>query len=70
MSAAAAKIIELSMHKQNSQPANDASKPLVELKNVCKSYGEGNSKTSILKDINLHIKEGEFIAIFGFFRQW
>jgi nitrate/nitrite transport system ATP-binding protein len=66
MSAAAAKIIELSMHKQNSQPANDASKPLVELKNVCKSYGDGNSKTSILKDINLHIKEGEFIAIVGF----
>ncbi|WFP51469.1 ABC transporter ATP-binding protein [Methylomonas sp. EFPC3] len=64
---AAAKIIDLSMHKHTSaSPANDSSKPLVELKNVCKSYGEGKSRTSILKDINLDIKEGEFIAIVGF----
>ncbi|WKJ92533.1 ABC transporter ATP-binding protein [Methylomonas montana] len=69
MSAAQAKIIELSMHKQSATaavPANDAYKPLVELKNVCKSYGEGRDKTSILKDINLDIREGEFIAIVGF----
>ncbi|QSA99425.1 ATP-binding cassette domain-containing protein [Methylomonas sp. EFPC1] len=69
MSAAQAKIIELSMHKQSamsSVPANDAYKPLVELKNVCKSYGEGKDKTSILRDINLDIREGEFIAIVGF----
>ncbi|WP_197492424.1 ABC transporter ATP-binding protein [Methylomonas methanica] len=69
MSAAQAKIIELSMHKQSamsSAPANDAYKPLVELKNVCKSYGEGKDKTSILRDINLDIREGEFIAIVGF----
>ncbi len=43
-----------------------AKKPLLELKNVCKSYGEGNSKTSVLNNINLRIKEGEFIAIVGF----
>ncbi len=69
MNAASAKIIELSMLKQStiaSTPANDAYKPLVELKNVCKSYGEGKAKTSILKDINLDIREGEFIAIVGF----
>ncbi|WP_407081661.1 ABC transporter ATP-binding protein [Methylomonas montana] len=57
------------MHKQSATaavPANDAYKPLVELKNVCKSYGEGRDKTSILKDINLDIREGEFIAIVGF----
>uniref|UniRef100_UPI00358E679F ABC transporter ATP-binding protein n=1 Tax=Crenothrix polyspora TaxID=360316 RepID=UPI00358E679F len=47
-------------------PSNDAYLPLVELKNVCKSYGEGNNKTTILKDINLSIKQGEFIAIVGF----
>lgn len=64
---APAKIIELSMQKTvTDQPANDARAPLVELKNVCKSYGEGRSKTSILKDINLDIQEGEFIAIVGF----
>ncbi len=41
-------------------------KPLVELKNVCKVYGEGQDRTSILKNINLSIREGEFIAIVGF----
>ncbi|MFA5983377.1 MAG: nitrate ABC transporter ATP-binding protein [Methylococcaceae bacterium] len=40
--------------------------PLVQLKDVCKSYGEGHDKVSILKNINLDIKAGEFIAIVGF----
>lgn len=40
--------------------------PLLELKDVCKSYGEGKDKTSVLKNINLNIKDGEFIAIVGF----
>ncbi len=67
MSPAQAKIIELSMHKHlTPMPANDARKPLLELKNVCKSYGEGAGKSSILKNINLDICEGEFIAIVGF----
>jgi nitrate/nitrite transport system ATP-binding protein len=43
-------------------PSNDAHQPLLELKGVCKSYGA----TSILNNINLSIKEGEFIAIVGF----
>jgi nitrate/nitrite transport system ATP-binding protein len=43
-------------------PSNDAHLPLLELKSVCKSYGA----TSILKNINLSIREGEFIAIVGF----
>jgi len=47
-------------------PSNDSSFPLLELKNVCKSYGEGKNETSILKNINLDVKEGEFIAIVGF----
>ena len=40
--------------------------PLLELKDVCKSYGEGNAKASVLSNINLRIKPGEFIAIVGF----
>jgi nitrate/nitrite transport system ATP-binding protein len=44
------------------EPSNDAHMPLLELKAVCKSYGE----TSILNNINLSIKEGEFVAIVGF----
>ncbi|OAI17645.1 nitrate/sulfonate/bicarbonate ABC transporter ATP-binding protein [Methylomonas lenta] len=39
---------------------------LLTVKDVCKSYGEGKQKTSILKNINLDIKDGEFIAIVGF----
>ncbi|MBC8378995.1 MAG: ABC transporter ATP-binding protein [Methylobacter sp.] len=43
-------------------PSNDAHQPLLELKSVCKSYGNA----SILNNINLSIKEGEFVAIVGF----
>jgi nitrate/nitrite transport system ATP-binding protein len=39
---------------------------LLELKNVCKSYGEGKARSPILDNINLQIKSGEFIAIVGF----
>ena len=38
----------------------------LELKNVCKSYGEGKNKTEVLSNINLEIEEGEFVAIVGF----
>ncbi|MGA1862197.1 ABC transporter ATP-binding protein [Deferribacter thermophilus] len=34
---------------------------MIALKNVCKSYGE----TKVLKDINLYIKDGEFVSIMG-----
>jgi nitrate/nitrite transport system ATP-binding protein len=34
--------------------------------NLSKSYGTGNNKTSVLKNINLEISEGEFVAIVGF----
>ena len=39
---------------------------ILALENVCKRYGEGAAQTSVLKDINLQIEEGEFIAIVGF----
>ncbi|MCH2176579.1 MAG: ABC transporter ATP-binding protein [Lentisphaeria bacterium] len=39
---------------------------LLEMKNVCLAYGEGNDKTEVLKDINFTINEGEFVAIVGF----
>ena len=38
----------------------------LEIKNVCKSYGEGKNKTEVLTNINLKIEEGEFVAIVGF----
>lgn len=48
--------------EKNAQEA----RPLLELKNVNKGYGEGSNKSNVLKNINLTIKEGEFIAIVGF----
>ncbi len=38
----------------------------LELRNVSKSYGSGDKKVEVLKNINLTIEEGEFIAIVGF----
>lgn len=39
--------------------------PLVELKNVNKSYGRGQKATEALRNINLTIREGEFVALLG-----
>ena len=36
------------------------------LKNISKSYGTGHNKSNVLSNINLEIKEGEFVAIVGF----
>ncbi len=67
--AAQAKIIELAVHKQENSMIQGVTPPqpsLLTLNNVCKSYGEGKDKVSILNNINLEIKAGEFVAIVGF----
>lgn len=38
----------------------------LELRNVSKSFGTGSSRVEVLKNINLTVDEGEFIAIVGF----
>lgn len=38
---------------------------LVELRDIVKTYGEGEAKTRVLKGVNLDIKEGEFAALLG-----
>src|SRR5688500_15172311 len=38
---------------------------MLELKNVSKWYNTGSNRTFILKDINLMVKEGEFVSIMG-----
>ncbi|KAB1069181.1 ABC transporter ATP-binding protein [Tamlana haliotis] len=38
----------------------------LELKNIYKSYGQGENETEVLSNINLTIEEGEFVAIVGF----
>jgi nitrate/nitrite transport system ATP-binding protein len=66
MTALKLKVVDMSITTPKPAPSNDSYLPLVELRNVCKSYGEDKDKTSILKNINLTIREGEFIAIVGF----
>lgn len=39
---------------------------ILELKSVSKSYGSGEQKVDVLSDVNLSIREGEFVAIVGF----
>lgn len=38
---------------------------MIELKNIFKWFNTGGNRTFILKDINLNVKEGEFISIMG-----
>ena len=40
--------------------------PFLELNNVSKSYGTANNRTEVLRDVNLSIEEGEFVAIVGY----
>ncbi|MDN5331511.1 MAG: putative transport system ATP-binding protein [Tepidanaerobacteraceae bacterium] len=39
--------------------------PLIELKDIYKSYGKGKNELQILKGINLKIDEGEYVSIVG-----
>ena len=39
---------------------------ILKFENVSKSYGEGTARTDVLKDINLEVKEGEFLVLLGF----
>lgn len=38
----------------------------LEITGMSKHYGDGDNRTDVLKDINLKVEEGEFIAIVGF----
>lgn len=38
----------------------------LELKNVCKGFGEGANRVEVLADVSLTIEQGEFVAIVGF----
>lgn len=40
--------------------------PILDIKNVSKSYGSGSNTTEVLNDINLTMHDGEFVAIVGF----
>ncbi len=38
---------------------------MVEVENVWKSYQDGDVENKVLKDVNLQVEEGEFVAILG-----
>ncbi|ABV93407.1 ABC transporter [Dinoroseobacter shibae DFL 12 = DSM 16493] len=38
----------------------------IEFKNVSKSFGSGPNRADVLRDINLTVKEGEFLVLLGF----
>ena len=38
---------------------------MIDLKGIYKWVNTGNNRTFLLKDVNLHVKEGEFISIMG-----
>ena len=38
---------------------------LLEMKNICKDYPQGKDVVKILKDVNLSIEEGDYLAIMG-----
>ena len=39
---------------------------IINFKNVQKGFGQGTHRTEVLRNINLDVKEGEFVAILGF----
>ena len=46
-------------------PEPGAARPLLELRGVSRSYGDGRARTPVLRDIDLSLAEGEFVAIVG-----
>jgi nitrate/nitrite transport system ATP-binding protein len=38
----------------------------LELRKVCKGYGQGAQRSEVLTDLDLSIEEGEFVAVVGF----
>ena len=39
---------------------------VLEFRNVSKSFGEGTNRTDVLRDIDLSVREGEFLVLLGF----
>ncbi|WP_027255947.1 ABC transporter ATP-binding protein [Leisingera aquimarina] len=39
---------------------------ILEFSNVCKRFGEGTARTTVLRNISLSVQEGEFLVLLGF----
>ena len=40
--------------------------PCLELRNICKGYGAAGGRVEVLRDINLSVERGEFVAVVGY----
>ena len=38
---------------------------MLELKNIVKKYNTGGSEVEVLKSVNIHFRENEFVSILG-----
>lgn len=38
---------------------------LLEVKNICKTYGNGETEVKALKDVSFSVPKGEYVAIVG-----
>lgn len=38
---------------------------IIEIKNVCKSFGNSGNRTEVLKNVSMDVKKGEFISLMG-----
>ncbi|MDE1997982.1 MAG: ABC transporter ATP-binding protein [Burkholderiales bacterium] len=48
------------------QPQSASQTAALELRGVCKGFGQGSGRSEVLHNINLTIEQGEFVAIVGF----
>ena len=39
--------------------------PILELKDICKDYQQGREPVRVLKNINLTVEKGDYLAIMG-----
>ena len=56
----------LTERKEATQVKSSAPDPMITMRNVSKSYGSGVTKNEVLTNLNLNIREGEFLAVVGF----
>jgi putative ABC transport system ATP-binding protein len=55
----------MTMPLGNGNPGDDAGKPLLELRQVTKKYGQGQAEVYALRGIDLFVRNGEFVAVMG-----
>ena len=60
-----AKARRVALQVASKLPANNGSQPLIRLRGVTKTYGEGATAFQALKGVDLDIQAGDFVAVMG-----